>query len=61
MGFFLAIFFQYLDENLGAIAVKLTPEDLAAVRKVAEDADTSHGDRYPPAFMQVHFADTPAL
>ena len=49
------------EENLGAINVKLSPEDLTAVREVAEGANATQGDRYPPAFMEVHFADTPAL
>ncbi|THH32289.1 hypothetical protein EUX98_g1903 [Antrodiella citrinella] len=52
---------KYLTENLGAIDVKLTVDDIVEVRKIAEEADTSHGDRYPPDFMEVHFADTPAL
>ncbi|KAH8093954.1 Aldo/keto reductase [Cristinia sonorae] len=52
---------KYLEENLGAINVKLTSEDLVAVRQIAEQADATQGDRYPPSFMKVHFADTPAL
>ncbi|TCD71598.1 hypothetical protein EIP91_007345 [Steccherinum ochraceum] len=52
---------KYLEENLGAINVQLSHEDLKAVRNVAEGANATQGDRYPPAFMKVHFADTPAL
>ncbi|PSR87078.1 hypothetical protein PHLCEN_2v5248 [Hermanssonia centrifuga] len=52
---------QYLEENLGAVNVKLSAEELEEVRKVAERADAAQGLRYPESFMAVQFADTPAL
>ncbi|KAJ7149628.1 NADP-dependent oxidoreductase domain-containing protein [Mycena filopes] len=39
---------KYLQENLGARALKLSAEDLQAVRDVAMKADAVQGDRYPP-------------
>lgn len=50
-----------LEENLGALSLKLTPEDLQAVRDVAKRADAEHGDRYPEFIMRFLFADTPEL
>ncbi|KZT71534.1 Aldo/keto reductase [Daedalea quercina L-15889] len=50
-----------LHENLGAAKLTLTPEDIAEVRKVAQEADAAHGDRYPPHLANALFGDTPAL
>ncbi|TFK39319.1 Aldo/keto reductase [Crucibulum laeve] len=53
---------KYLDENMKAASIKLSAEELAEVRKIAETADASAaGDRYPPGLSQTLFADTPAL
>ncbi|GJE96766.1 aldo/keto reductase [Phanerochaete sordida] len=52
---------KYLKENLGALNVRLTPEDLQEVRRVAQEADASKGLRYPEAMIQSLFADTPEL
>lgn len=52
---------KYLNENLGALALKLTPADIAEVRRLAEGADKSLGDRYPPGMMQLVLVDTPPL
>ncbi|KII86674.1 hypothetical protein PLICRDRAFT_43317 [Plicaturopsis crispa FD-325 SS-3] len=54
---------KYLEDNLGALQVKLSAEDLAEVRAVAEEAEgKSKGyDRYPPGMAETLFADTPAL
>ncbi|EGN98878.1 hypothetical protein SERLA73DRAFT_181580 [Serpula lacrymans var. lacrymans S7.3] len=52
---------KYLEENLAAVNVKLTPEDVQAVRTVAEKADWAQGDRYPAGYMNLIFADTPEL
>ncbi|PRP86279.1 putative aldo-keto reductase (AKR13) [Planoprotostelium fungivorum] len=49
-----------LKENLGSLSVQLTEEEKNAVRKSAEEAEV-HGVRYPPAFLALSFADTPAL
>ena len=40
----------YLEENLGALDVKLTPEELASIDAVAPRGVTA-GDRYAPAMM----------
>jgi aryl-alcohol dehydrogenase-like predicted oxidoreductase len=40
----------YLEENLGAVEVRLTPEDLAAIERVASRG-VAAGDRYGPAGM----------
>ncbi|KDQ50793.1 hypothetical protein JAAARDRAFT_164409 [Jaapia argillacea MUCL 33604] len=52
---------KYLEENLGALKVKLTPEEIHEVRDIAQKADAAQGDRYPAAMMQYIFADTAAL
>ncbi|KAF4580448.1 hypothetical protein EYR40_003164 [Pleurotus pulmonarius] len=53
---------KYLNENLGAVNVKLSKEEVAKVREIAEAADKAwDGDRYPAALQQVLYADTPAL
>jgi len=39
--------------------IKLSPEDVQAVREVADKADAAQGDRYPEVYMQALFADTP--
>ncbi|EKM54068.1 uncharacterized protein PHACADRAFT_257670 [Phanerochaete carnosa HHB-10118-sp] len=52
---------KYLKENLGALSIKLSSEDLQEVRRVAEEADGSMGLRYPEQLMKVTFADTPEL
>ncbi|KII86686.1 hypothetical protein PLICRDRAFT_163948 [Plicaturopsis crispa FD-325 SS-3] len=54
---------KYLDENLGALKVKLTPEDLAAVRALAVEADGVNKGlpRYPAAMVATLFPESPAL
>ncbi|KAF7974978.1 hypothetical protein HWV62_10723 [Athelia sp. TMB] len=52
---------KYLEENIAAANVKLTPEDIQGVRKAAEDADATGGTRYPEGSATLLFADTPAL
>ncbi|KAJ6557146.1 Aldo/keto reductase [Mycena sp. CBHHK59/15] len=52
---------KYLEENLGAVKVVLSAEDVAAVRKLAVDADAQQGERYPPGLVEVMFVDTPVL
>ncbi|KAK0234603.1 NADP-dependent oxidoreductase domain-containing protein [Armillaria nabsnona] len=51
---------KYLDENLGAAKVQLSQEDIAAVRKLAEESDVS-GTRYPEAAMALVLQGTPEL
>lgn len=50
---------QNLKENMDAGKIKLSPEDVQAVRDVANKADASQGDRYPEALMKTLYADTP--
>ena len=50
---------QNLKENIDARKVRLSPEDVQAVREVADKADAAQGGRYPEALMSLLFADTP--
>ncbi|KAI0059690.1 Aldo/keto reductase, partial [Artomyces pyxidatus] len=50
---------KYLEENLGALNVQLTPEDVQQVRSIAEEADNFEEGRYPPGFQELLFAETP--
>ncbi|KAJ3153277.1 hypothetical protein HDU89_000908 [Geranomyces variabilis] len=50
-----------LKENLGALNVKLTKEELKEIRDAAQAADAVVGDRYAAAAASSLFADTPAL
>ncbi|KAI0711515.1 Aldo/keto reductase [Earliella scabrosa] len=50
-----------LKENLGAIDVKLTPEEIDEVRAVAVAADAAKGERYPPGMSGILYGDTPPL
>ncbi|KAI0664869.1 Aldo/keto reductase [Cubamyces menziesii] len=50
-----------LKENLDAANIKLTPEDIQEVRRIANEADASNGPRYPPRLYAVLFANTPPL
>jgi len=52
---------KYLEENLGATKIQLTPTDLQEVRSTAEQADAAQGDRYPVGTSSLMFADTPEL
>ena len=54
-------YIQYLAENLGALNLKLTSEDVAEVRRLAEAAQGTLDDRYPAAAMKLLLAETPAL
>lgn len=52
---------QYLEENLGAVKVHLTPDDLQEVRAEAERANATQGYRYPAESIGFVLADTPEL
>jgi aryl-alcohol dehydrogenase-like predicted oxidoreductase len=43
---------EYLEENLGALEVELTPEELAGIEEISPRGVAS-GDRYAPAMMSV--------
>lgn len=51
---------KYLEENLGALKVKLTKEEDGEIRKLVDTAEV-YGTRYPEAMMGALFANTPAL
>jgi diketogulonate reductase-like aldo/keto reductase len=51
-----------LKENVAAAEIKLSEEEVAEVRRIAESAEASKtGERYPPGMAEQLFADTPAL
>ncbi|KIK79492.1 hypothetical protein PAXRUDRAFT_834063 [Paxillus rubicundulus Ve08.2h10] len=50
---------KYLEENLAAANVSLSPETVQKVRDIAEAA-VFDGDRYPGSGMKLLFGDTPA-
>ncbi|KAF9556605.1 hypothetical protein CPC08DRAFT_765134 [Agrocybe pediades] len=52
---------KYLHENLGALKIKLSPEEVKEIREFANRADATHGDRYPANMMGALFADTVEL
>ncbi|KAF9566054.1 Aldo/keto reductase [Agrocybe pediades] len=52
---------KYLNENLGALKIKLDPSEVAEIREIVNRADATKGDRYPTAAMGLLFADTPEL
>jgi hypothetical protein len=41
--------------------VTLTADELAEIRDVVDEAGATKGDRYPAAFMNMLYAETPAL
>ncbi|KAF2111439.1 NADP-dependent oxidoreductase domain-containing protein [Lophiotrema nucula] len=51
---------KYLDENVGAINVRLSTDEIQQIRSEIERVEVV-GDRYPPAFAQYSFCDTPPL
>lgn len=51
---------KYLEENLGALDVKLTQGEEKEIRDMVEGAEV-HGSRYPEAFLSYCFSDTPPL
>ena len=51
---------KYLEENIGALNVKITSSENAEIRKAVENAEI-HGDRYPEQMMGALFADTVEL
>ncbi|KAI9680535.1 MAG: hypothetical protein M1817_003975 [Caeruleum heppii] len=51
---------KYLEENVGAVKIKLSAAEEREIRKAIEGAQV-HGARYPEAMAASLFADTPAL
>ncbi|KAJ7267964.1 NADP-dependent oxidoreductase domain-containing protein [Mycena rebaudengoi] len=50
---------KFLEDNLAAVNLKLSKEDLQKIRDVAKEADAAQGERYPPGMAEVMFVDTP--
>ncbi|CAE6448287.1 unnamed protein product [Rhizoctonia solani] len=51
---------KYAEENIGALKVKLTPEDIQAIRQVIIETEIT-GNQYPEAYMGWLYRDTPEL
>ena len=51
---------KYLEENMGALNVKLTKEEEKEIRQAVEGAEV-HGQRYPEAMAGKLFAESPEL
>ncbi|KAL1611846.1 hypothetical protein SLS60_000067 [Paraconiothyrium brasiliense] len=51
---------KYLEENVNAINVQLTDEEVKHIRTEIERIEVT-GNRYPPAFQSYSFGDTPEL
>lgn len=53
---------QNLKENIAAAALQLDSSEVQQIREMSEQAATSFvGDRYPGAWADMLFVDTPAL
>ncbi|KAI0371376.1 Aldo/keto reductase [Pilatotrama ljubarskyi] len=50
-----------LQENMASLNVKLLPEDVSEIRKLAVAAHETIGPRYPPQWQALSLADTPPL
>ena len=51
---------ENLNQNIGALSVKLTPEEMAELESIAS-ADAVKGDRYDSTIATWNTADTPPL
>lgn len=52
---------KYLEENAKAVDVKLSAEEVKAIRNACEKVGGGKGARYPPAMMAKCFGDSPEL
>ncbi|KAH8660314.1 aldo-keto reductase [Xylariales sp. PMI_506] len=52
---------KYLEENIKAVEVTLTPEEESEIRKTIDSVGGSKGERYPLAMMARLFGDSPEL
>ncbi|KAF8268082.1 Aldo/keto reductase [Lactarius quietus] len=52
---------KYLNENLGSLNVRLSPEEVQEVRNIAERADSVLGERYPAGMLETLYVNTPPL
>lgn len=51
---------KYLEENWGALKVKLTDQEKVEIRRLVDEAEV-HGGRYPALDSNTLFGDTPEL
>lgn len=50
---------RYVEENLGALKIKLSTGDVKAIRQAITETELT-GDQYPPGgYMEVLYLDTP--
>jgi len=52
---------KYLKENMGGASLTLSADEVNAVRVMAENAEMSNTERYPPGMQEQLYADTPEL
>ncbi|KIM54237.1 hypothetical protein SCLCIDRAFT_1154802 [Scleroderma citrinum Foug A] len=52
---------EYLRENLDAVKVHLTTQEVEEIREFVGRADLAFGDRYPEELMKTVYGDTPEL
>ncbi|CCO34799.1 hypothetical protein BN14_08907 [Rhizoctonia solani AG-1 IB] len=51
---------EYIEENVGASQIKLTPEELQTLRKLVNETEM-RGDQYPAQLQAMLYVDTPEL
>lgn len=49
---------QYAEENLGALKITLTPQEILTIRQAITETELT-GDQYPPGYMSSLYGDTP--
>jgi len=49
---------QYAEENLGALKIKLTPQEITTIRQAITETELT-GDQYPAGHMSNLYGDTP--
>ncbi|KAL5498797.1 hypothetical protein ACEPAH_2152 [Sanghuangporus vaninii] len=52
---------KYLKENLAAVDVKLSQDEINEIRQLAENTKVLKGERYPWGLQKLNFVDTPPL
>jgi diketogulonate reductase-like aldo/keto reductase len=52
---------QNLKQNLGALNMRLSAEEVATIRDLVDKAGVAKVDRYPAAMQKMLYVETPAL
>lgn len=52
---------EYMRENLNAVNLRLTTQEVQEIRELVGKANVATGDRYPAEMMRMSFEDTPEL